>query len=1067
MSQITNSNNSNIKNIVVQPITNLKTILIQNNNNNNSSINISNDLQNLNINNISNNNAKNLIKQPLKKTTGLNFKNFKKYSSSQNISNYPLPFIYFLSRNKNYNLENNKKTQNEIINNDNIPKNIAQNFEQISNVILSQERDFYKEIEEQYGKIRTYNFNNNINVISNTNNIKVIDKIEYENKINPYNYIQENYDFDFNNNKMGMFFLLQQNGKKDKDKIETYSKRCYAHQRRKEIKKRKKVDNINLNKLKSFNKIFNSKINTSNIVLTLDKNKNNLKINNINTFNINSLKQNKSYLTEEENNLFEKYFNSFIPYFKELIINRNLSREDKIIKLREVFDINVINFREGRRSLCEFIKSILTPANMNNPTIELTTKELIGRIIKFFEKDYEQKNYLFLLDSLDENYNEYEKKNKEDFISNYTNNMIYTYFSEVTSNSQSQTIILWGKIFYFIRFGWKRDCIKYISSIEGMYISESGLREIKESLDENKEINIQNYIEFKRILNQERKEENPFKHACMVYMTKILDELYTNVLLEINDHLWFNLNLIYPQDNYDRLIIIENEKYDKDKDNIFEINTNNYLDINNNGNDCIRYLELIKLKDLQKFFENINNEDILNLNNKYTNFAYIILLAGLLKFKDAILFMIKNNMYIDAINFYFILQQIGIYSNFNEINNEVIIPQKRLAGEKISELEEIYYIYPRVSNNIPALILYSVFSDDNFVQPFSYLILETESFWVLYNYHERVQLFNNDMINKMKMNDYLNNNININLSINTIFNVCLQDLMDEDTLKIICKNIFELLLKYQLKNNANLNPLFETFKDLRMLTELTGILIFKSIELLNLKKPIITHKNNEEYSIELIKEENQQYFGQSLILSYFGSLIDDVNIIFLEKQNEKNYLIKNNINNIYNEKIFLLDNEINENNLLISLLKILPIIENIYELINIRKFDEAFKLYMENIYIVQVGFNSQEIDYLSEFRKFMNEIIKKMKYGLIGLYPDILYLFIWLFRYELNYFHRKGYYNYIEDMKYKSKALEFLLDRLCEISNNDRDLMEYSMKFQMCKEEINKIQQFYLQNNYI
>ena len=297
MSQITNSNNSNIKNIVIQPITNLKNILLQNNNNNNSSINISNDLQNLNINNVSNNNAKNLIKQSLKKTTGLNFKNFKKYSSSQNISNYPLPFIYFLSCNKNYNLENNKKTQNEIINNDNIPKNITQNFEQISNVVLSQERDFYKEIEEQYGKIRTNNFNNNINVISNTNNIKVIDKIEYENKINPYNYIQENYDFDFNNNKMGMFFLLQQNGKKDKDKIETYSKRCFAHQRRKEIKKRKKVDNINLNKLKSFNKILNSKINTSNIVLTLDKNKSNLKINNINTFNINSLKQNKSYLT--------------------------------------------------------------------------------------------------------------------------------------------------------------------------------------------------------------------------------------------------------------------------------------------------------------------------------------------------------------------------------------------------------------------------------------------------------------------------------------------------------------------------------------------------------------------------------------------------------------------------------------------------------------------------------------------------------------------------------------------------------------------------------------------------
>ena len=33
---------------------------------------------------------------------------------------------------------------------------------------------------------------------------------------------------------------------------------------------------------------------------------------------------------------------------------------------------------------------------------------------------------------------------------NYTNNIIYTYFSDITSSSQSQTIILCGKIFYFI-----------------------------------------------------------------------------------------------------------------------------------------------------------------------------------------------------------------------------------------------------------------------------------------------------------------------------------------------------------------------------------------------------------------------------------------------------------------------------------------------------------------------------------------------------------------------------------------------------------------------------------------
>jgi hypothetical protein len=75
---------------------------------------------------------------------------------------------------------------------------------------------------------------------------------------------------------------------------------------------------------------------------------------------------------------------------------------------------------------------------------------------------------------------------KEDFITNYSNNAIYTYFSNLTSQSQSKTLILWAKIYFYIRFGWKKECIEYINKIDGIYISETGLREIKESLDENR-----------------------------------------------------------------------------------------------------------------------------------------------------------------------------------------------------------------------------------------------------------------------------------------------------------------------------------------------------------------------------------------------------------------------------------------------------------------------------------------------------------------------------------------------------------------------------------------------------
>ena len=1028
------NNNESFHNLNIHPINPLQNVQIENRNEINQ---IKDNIKNID----EKNNLPIKIKQSIKASLGLNFKKFKN-SFSNNISNFSPDKLYFLAINLKSRFE--YKNKNKMNIGEYISKYNAQKFELISNNILSKERDFKREFIEENNILK--NKIDNLSIINN-----ITSEFRKLNMDNPYNYMQENPDFDFNNNKMGIYMLLQQNGNygkifNKKNKIFTSNKICNEHKRRKVLKKKEKNLDKNQKQLQSFNRIISSSsfINKSGNLNILTKSKDYIKNKQSieSSMNINILKHTKNYLIEEENNLFEKYFNSFIPYFKELIENRRINKNDKIFKLREVLNMNIFNFREGRKNLCEFMKQIITPINNNDNIYEFTTKSLIARVIKYLEKDFENKNYI---STKSQTINK-----KEDFISNYTNNIIYTYFSNVTNNSQSQTISLWGKIFFFIRFGWKKECIEFINSIEGMYINESGLRELKESLNDSIKINIQNYNEFKRIINQERKEENPFKHACMVYITKIPDQLYNNILLEINDHLWFNLNLINPQENYKHLIKKEKEK--EDKDNIFEINTNS----NQINND--RIIELIKLKDLQIFFEKINPQELLNLNNKNTNFAYIILLSGLLKFKDALSFMIKNNMYIDAINFYFILQQLGIYSNFDEINEKIIIPKKKYLGEKVNELEEIYQIYPRVSNNIPALILYLIFSDDNLVQPLSYLLLETESFWVLNNYHKRTQLFEKNI---------KNNYINYNNSINTLFNVCLQDLIDENTLIIICKNIFELLLKHEMRKNENLNPLFNTFKDLKMLTELTGILINKSIELIKLKQPIISEDNNGKFSISLLNEENKRFFGYSLIMNYFGSLINDVNKLYIDKQNEKGYLIQNNINNIYNERIYILKKEIEENNIPISLLKQLPIIENIYELIFIRNFHEAYQLFTENIYIVQVCFNSQKKDYITEFNIFMNEVIAKMKYGLIGLYPDILYFYTWLFRYELVFF-QGGNLNNIEDNKrHEIKALEFMLDRLVEISQNDINLMEYSAKFKMAREEVNKMQQFYHQNNYL
>ena len=460
-------------------------------------------------------NPQGLINQTIKNKLGLNFKNFNN-SYARNVQVSDPAKTYFLTHNLRTNLE---KDQTERIKVDDLlPKYNAQKFEQISNNYLNREKDYYQRFVEINGNISLSN-------ISNINNIT--SELRKINANSAYNYMQENPDFDFDNNKMGIYLLLQQNGNSGKifdskyNKLSTSNKRCNEHQRRKEQKRKLRKDS---KAIPAFNKISGSK---SKSELSL-KGKISSMEETSNTINI--IRQKKSYLVEEESNLFEKYFSSFIRYFKELESNKRINTNDKILKLREVLDLNINDFREGRKNFCQFLKRIITPLGAGDRD-KLTTRNLVLRVIKYLEEDFSEKNFRSAQNQT--------FKKKEDFISNYTNNIVYTYFSNVISNSQSKTIILWAKIYFHLRFGWKRDCIEFINQIEGIYINEPGLREMKESLDNTKDINIHNYNEFKRIINQERKEENPFKHACMVYMTQIPDQLYNNILLEINDIIIF------------------------------------------------------------------------------------------------------------------------------------------------------------------------------------------------------------------------------------------------------------------------------------------------------------------------------------------------------------------------------------------------------------------------------------------------------------------------------------------------------------------------------------------------
>ena len=77
----------------------------------------------------------------------------------------------------------------------------------------------------------------------------------------------------------------------------------------------------------------------------------------------------------------------------------------------------------------------------------------------------------------------------------------------------------------------------------------------------------------------------------------------------------------------------------------------------------------------------------------------------------------------DAINYYLILKELGIYDDFEEINENII----KLSQESNPTAEKkIYQIFPTITNNIPALMIYIIFSYKDFIEPLSDLIIKTE-----------------------------------------------------------------------------------------------------------------------------------------------------------------------------------------------------------------------------------------------------------------------------------------------------------------------------------------------------
>ena len=143
-----------------------------------------------------------------------------------------------------------------------------------------------------------------------------------------------------------------------------------------------------------------------------------------------------------------------------------------------------------------------------------------------------------------------------------------------------------------------------------------------------------------------------------------------------------------------------------------------------------------------------------------------------------------------------------------------------------------------------------------------------------------------------------------------------------------------------------------------MLTESTDILInqfhYKILKSFN----YMWHKWNI-----LIYYDNELFFDSPLIFNYFKTLVNNAIKLFIEKQNGKEDLIKNNLDNIDDEKIYDLKRE---------------------------KKKIIFIIYIENKYLnIYINLYICEL-YIYFIRKIMNDVEK-----VVYIYFFFIFLILW------------------------------------------------------------------------
>ena len=197
-------------------------------------------------------------------------------------------------------------------------------------------------------------------------------------------------------------------------------------------------------------------------------------------------------------NLFDQYFKSLENYFRNKCFSPHSTGlqeiKNSIQNLSEKLSIN-------RRSIYELLQ-------YQTSASPITTNNILKSTIKFYEDKYYEK--LSQYKQLDD-YNI-----KKDIIDDHIRVIIYSKFSNEIGSNNKNDLFTWGKVFYFIKCVFIEECIKFINKSPNIK-PDIILFSLILSSDSIKIEDYQNALKF---IDENDKINNPFRHACFIYLTK-------------------------------------------------------------------------------------------------------------------------------------------------------------------------------------------------------------------------------------------------------------------------------------------------------------------------------------------------------------------------------------------------------------------------------------------------------------------------------------------------------------------------------------------------------------------